>query len=535
MEKRNSLLVQGSILAAAGLITKLLGFLYRIPMANLLGEQGNGIYSVAYSIYNIALTLSSYALPSAVSKLISERLGRRDRAGAQQVFRASLLFAAAGGLAAFAALYFGADWLESVYGREGLARPLKVLGPTTLVVALLGVLRGWFQGRGNMRPTAVSQVLEQVVNVAGSLLATWQMVRLYEGKPELASFGAAGGTVGTLAGAAAALLFMWLLYAVARSGAKPLPRPRESDASVRRALLWTVVPMILSQTIYQMGSTVDDLLFGRAMERQQVADAVAAAVQGVYNTQYNQLTTLPVAITTALAATLLPAISLLWSRGERREAMRRTRTVIKLNMVVAIPAAVGLAVLAEPIMTLLFPRLTEYRDLSVQMMETGSIAIVFYALSTISAAVLQGGGHMGLPAVHAGVSLVLHAVLVYVLLNYTELGIHSLIVGNVTFPLLLSLLNCAAVRTRLGYRWETFHTFTLPVLFSLLMGLLARGLYAGLTALKLGTLLSFLVSVAAAVAFYGLAVLRLGVFTKSEFPELPMSRVLSRIAGIPQK
>ena len=125
--------------------------------------------------------------------------------------------------------------------------------------------------------------------------------------------------------------------------------------------------------------------------------------------------------------------------------------------------------------------------------------------------------------------------LVYVLLNYTELGIHSLIVGNVTFPLLLSLLNCAAVRTRLGYRWETFHTFTLPVLFSLLMGLLARGLYAGLTALKLGTLLSFLVSVAAAVAFYGLAVLRLGVFTKSEFPELPMSRVLSRIAGIPQK
>ena len=129
----DSLLVQGSILAIAGLLTKLLGFLYRIPMANMLGEQGNGIYSVAFGIYNIALTLSSYSLPAAVSKLISERLGRGDRPGVRLVFRTAVRFALLAGTCAAAVLFFGASGLETLYHRAGLARPLRVLAPTRLL------------------------------------------------------------------------------------------------------------------------------------------------------------------------------------------------------------------------------------------------------------------------------------------------------------------------------------------------------------------------------------------------------------------
>ena len=528
MEKRsNSLLVQGGILAAAGLVTKLLGFLYRIPMANMLGEQGNGIYSVAFSIYNIALTLSSYALPAAVSKLISERLGRRDRGAADRVFTAALRFALVGGLAAFAVLFFGASALEGAYHRSGLAKPLRVLAPTALVVALLGVLRGWFQGRNNMAPTAVSQVLEQAVNVAVSLLAARSLLRLHSGDP---SSGAAGGTMGTLAGAAAALLFLAVLLHLA--GGTRLRRPAR-PAPVWRPLVWTVVPMMLSQTVYQLGATVDDLLFGRAMEAGGVAEAVSASVQGVYNAQYNQLTTLPVAITTAMAAALLPGIALLWSQGRRREGMARARTVVKMNMAIAIPAAVGLAVLAEPIMAALFPRLTEYRDLAAAMLRWGSSAVAFYALSTITASVLQGASHVHRPAIHAAASLAVHTAVVWLLLRRTDLGVWALIVGNVTFPLMLAALNCRAMTVLLGYRWELRRTFLLPALASAPMGLAAWGVYAGLGALGIGGGWSLLAAVVLAVAVYGLTVLRLGCFTAAELRELPMGRWLLRLAGRP--
>ena len=124
--KKSSLMVQGAILAFAGIITKIIGFVYRIPMANMLGEQGNGIYSVAFGIYNVALTLSSYSLPLALSKLTSERLAKNSPRNAFLLFKRALLFAVIAGLCAFSVLFFGAEWLEALYGRAGLMYPLRV-------------------------------------------------------------------------------------------------------------------------------------------------------------------------------------------------------------------------------------------------------------------------------------------------------------------------------------------------------------------------------------------------------------------------
>ena len=143
-QTERTMLLQGTILASASILTKLIGFFYRIPMANLLGSEGNGLYSVAYNIYNIALTLSSCSLPLAVSKLVSARLARGERRNARRVFWDTVLFAVVMGGIAAAVLWTGADWLEKFYDRDGLAIPLRVLSPTTFVVALLGTFRGWF-------------------------------------------------------------------------------------------------------------------------------------------------------------------------------------------------------------------------------------------------------------------------------------------------------------------------------------------------------------------------------------------------------
>ena len=162
-ETKNTLLLQGSILAAAGIFTKLIGFLYRIPMANLLGNQGNGVYSVAYGIYTITLTLSSMSLPTAVSKVVSARLAREEGRNASRVLAMALLFALVMGTFSFSLLYFGADMLEELYSTAGLHRPLQVLAPTSFVFAFLGVMRGYTQGSGDMVPTAVFRIRRSVL------------------------------------------------------------------------------------------------------------------------------------------------------------------------------------------------------------------------------------------------------------------------------------------------------------------------------------------------------------------------------------
>ena len=332
---KDKLLLQGSILAAAGIITKLIGFIYRIPMANILGNQGNGIYSVAFGIYNIALTLSSYSLPLAVSKLVSAKLAREEYRNVRKVFTISLIFGAIVGMIACIMLWFGADFLEQLYHRKGLALPLRVLAPTTLAVAILGVFRGFLQGHGNMVPTALSQILEQIVNAAVSVGAAAALVNIYINSPLRPAYGAAGGTLGTLCGAVAALLFFIFVYKLITPTLKKremLDRHEIHEGKyIVHILILTIFPVILSQTIYQIGNTIDDLVFGTVMAAKNLPDSDVSSLQGVYNTQYNQLINLPVAVATAMAASTVPGIVHARISGNRKEMRRRIGIVLKLT------------------------------------------------------------------------------------------------------------------------------------------------------------------------------------------------------------
>ena len=222
-EKKKNVLLQGGILAGAGIITKIIGFAYRIPMGNMMGDEGNGLYSVAFEYQNLRRVLVS-----------------------------ALVYALIAGLLAMNVLYFGAGMLEQMYHRPGIMRPLRVLAPTTFIVALLGVFRGYFQGHGDMVPTSLSQILEQIVNAGISVFATWQFMRMYGTSKHAASYSAAGGTLGTLAGAAVALLFIIYLFGSTRGRYMNKMNPAEqieSGSSIYKALFLTIIPVILSQTI----------------------------------------------------------------------------------------------------------------------------------------------------------------------------------------------------------------------------------------------------------------------------------------------
>ena len=528
-KKKNNYLVQGSILAAASILVRVIGLAYRIPMTNILGSEGNGIYAISYNIYNIVLILSSYSLPLAVSKMIAAKNVQKKYQDSYRIFLHAVVFALVVGTAACLVLYFGSDFLAKLYRTPGVEKPLRILAPTVFVVALLGVFRGLFQGNQTMIPTALSQLLEQVVNAFVSVFAAYSFMKAHSASKEISAYGAAGGTAGTLAGAISALLFLILIFAIYYPTLRrQLKRDKESNYESSKAIYMmlgaTILPVILSQTVYQLSGTLDDMMFKNIMAVKGMDDGFSADLIGVYGSQYRLLINVPVAISSAMASSLIPSIVSSVTQNQMDRAREKVTSSIKFNMVIAIPAAVGLGVLAKPIMMLLFPSISNYWGLAASMMIYGSLAVVFYALSTITSAVLQGIDKMNLPVTHSLISLIIHVILVLFLLYFTNAEIYALIIGNVTFPLVVCILNALSVKKHLDYRQDMVKTFVVPVACSCVMGVLALGTYFLVHLLCHRYVIALFAAILVAVAVYLLLILASKCFDEQELKELPFGR-----------
>lgn len=527
-KKKSGYLVQGSILAIASILVRLIGLVYRIPMANILGIEGNRIYGVAFSIYNIALILSSYSLPLAVSKMVADRAVKKEYKNSYKIFKCALLFAFISGLLMSLIIYFGAGIGEELFQCPGLAKPLQVLAPTIFVVAILGVFRGFYQGKRTMMPTALSQILEQIINGIISVLAAYYLMKAHSASQSIEAYGAAGGTIGTLMGAITALVFLLFVFVVYKPVLRKQirrdhTRHEETGSQIYTILLLTIVPVILSQLVYQISSPIDSALYGHLIKSEEQSGHL-----GIYLSQYQLLINVPVAVASAMAASLVPSIVASLARKENDRIKQKVSTSIKFNMVIAFPSAAGLAALAYPIIRLLFPSLIAHSDLAGSMVVYGAVAVIFFILSTMTSAVLQGLNRMRDPVIHSAISLAIHVVLVFVLLKFTGLGIYSLIIGNVTFPLVICIMNWISVKKRLTYKQEVMKTFVIPLVCSVVMGAAAWGSHWLVNTYLHSNLLGVLVAMIVAVIVYFVLILLCKCFNEEEFTELPMGKTLLR-------
>lgn len=474
--KRNFIL-QGSILAMAGIFVRIIGMVYRIPVLNIIGSEGNGIYGTAFNVYNIMLVLSSYGLPMAVSKLISARFVKKRYKSAAKVLRCSLLIGAVTGGVAALLVFFGADFIENVVyggGVPGLAIPLRVLAPTIFLVAILGVLRGFFQGQGTMIPTAVSQIIEQIVNAVVSIAAGYMLMKAYSTASNASAYGAAGSTLGTAMGALTALVFFVFLYILYHPKFMKMVSKdssmnfRDTNRNICKTIILTMLPIILSQTFYQISALLDDVMFSNIMMIRNVSSNITKDL-GNFSSSYTLLISIPQGIATALSASMLPSIVASYTNGDQNSVYSKLTKTLKTNMFVAVPSFVGLFVIGEPIIKLLFARYD-----SVQggiMLKIGAIAIVFYTLSTVTSSALQAVDRMKAPMIHSFISLIVHIVLVIVLLCTTKLGIYALVIGNASFPVIIFILNLVTLYKEEGYRLPLRQVFLRPVICSAIMGL----------------------------------------------------------------
>lgn len=528
----NDFLVQGSILAAASLIVRIIGLVYRIPMNNILGESGMGLYGLAFEIYNLGLILSSYSLPLAVSKMVSAKIAVKEYKNVKRIIICSMSFAVISGALMTSILFFGSDLIAKyIFATPAMAYPLRALAPTILVFSIMGVLRGLFQGQGTMIPTSCSQIIEQIINAIVSVALPAFIMYKFSTNPLVSAYAAAGGTTGTFMGALASLVFLVVVYTFYRPVfSKQVKRDttgnEDSYKDIFKLMIMTIVPVILSQTVYQISGTLDGAQFAHIISAKGVLSSKVESLWGIYSGYYRLLTNVPVAIASALGTSAIPAIVASRVINDHDSVEKQIRSTIKFNMLIAIPSAVGMTVLAEPILAILFP---SAGSLAVKCLTIGSIAIVFFSLSTVSSAILQGIDLMKLSVINSAISLGIHVVLVYIMLQFMNLGLTGLVIGNVTFALVVCILNWRSIGKALGYHQEVKTTFILPGIAAVIMGIGCRILYTAVKYVIGSTFFSFVFAFIMALLIYGTMLLLLNVLTEEEILEMPLGRSIHQL------
>lgn len=534
-------LVQGSILAAASIIAKLIGMVYRFPLTNILGNEGNSYYSTANEIYNIVLMISSFGLPLAVSKLVSERLHKGEYKNAHKVFLCAMRFAViSGGALALLTYIFAGVITKYFLSYELAVYGLRVLAPAIFIFAIVGTFRGYFQGYSNMVPTAVSQVIEQIVNAivtvvcAGIMYSYGMSLAAENGNESLGpAWGAAGGTFGTVASITVAMLFMMFVYTTQKSAIRRQMRrdhsgKTESSRAIYRTMMLTIVPIVLSTLIYNISNVADQGIFNKVLLSQGYTQSQYGTIWGIYSGQFRVLMNVPLSLASCLAPSVVPSLTAAMANNNKHEAKQKIRTSIRFTMIITIPCAAGMAALAKPILTMLYPNLENGRALAVGIMQVGALMIILYALSTLTTGILQGLGKLQTPLINNSIALVLHFILLYVLLTVFNLNIYAVVYANIFFAFVVCVLNAVAINRFLGYRQEWYKTFIVPSIVSIIMGAAAYLIYSVFHVFA-GNTISTIMGTLAGVFVYGIGMISFRGITAEELAMFPKGHVLIKL------
>ena len=535
---KTNFLAQGTILVIASFVAKAIGMIYRIPLTHILGDDGNGYYSTANEIYTIILMISSFSLPLAVSRLVAEREYAGEVKNSYKVLICSLRFAAVtGGILSILTVLLGGVITKYVMGVELASYALRVLAPAIFLFALTGVLRGFFQGHGTMVPTAVSQIIEQIiiaiVSVDGAYVMLQYGLKLGEkkGDAELGTaLAAAGGTFGTVASVGVALLFMIVIYLGYRNGfkrrmKKDKTRRRESDRAIYRAITYTILPIVLSTLVYNISTIIDQGVFNHILAGMGFTQKQYATVWGIYSGKFRVLMNVPLSIASCLAPSVVPALTEAMANNDLREAGLRTRDTIRYTMVFTIPCAVGMAALARPIMMMLYGN-NDSLALAAGIMQSGALLTVLLALSTLTTGILQGLGEMQAPLVHAATAVAIHLGFLVLFVVKFKWNIYGVVYANIIFGLIICLLNARSIRKKLHYRQEIKKTFLVPVIAAGVMGIAAYLVHRVFN-LFAGNTISTILAVCVGAVVYGICLVKLGGILEREIRRLPKGDLLA--------
>ena len=524
------------ILAASALIVKLIGALYKIPLGNILDDEGFGHFNNAYVIYNLLLMVSTAGLPVALSKTISEAnaLGKRNQV--HRVFQVALITFFLLGTVTFLVMFTLAQPLANLQGDGMAVYAVQAIAPACFFVCVLSTFRGYAQGHSNMVPTAVSQVIEALGKLVIGLALAWYLVQ----KGADSAVSAAGAIFGVTCGAGLCLIYLIIDHILRRQREHGRSEDQpEPHGDILRRLLVIAVPITLCASVTPITSWLDtaqvqnilrDILNAQPAEwysQMELTDPVVAAY-GAYQkaiTIYN----LPSAFMVSLTACIVPAVSAALTRKDKLGAGKIAESALRVGALLALPAGVGLAVLSGPIIQMLYPETNQ--EVASHCLLVLGIASAFVCMMLLCNAILQANGRAALPIWFIAIGSATKLAVNFVLVQIPSVGIKGAPMGTLVCFALVSVMELVAIKKVTPHPPKYLRVFVKPAIAAGVMGAAVWASY-GLLAAHLGNTLSVAGSIVIGCVVYGILVLVLRIVSRDDLSLMPKGDKIAKLLRI---
>ena len=537
--KSQNFLHGATILAAGVVIMKILGAIYKIPLRNILGDTGYGYFNAAYVIYNVLLTVATAGLPVALSRMISEANTLDRPMQARRIFRVATVTLALLGLV-FSALMFlyPTDMAVLFVSKAEVSQCVFALSPAVFLVCVTSAFRGYIQGHENMKPTTVGQVLEVLVKVIVGLALAIYLTNRGASLP----ISSAGAIFGVTAGALAALIYMFVCYlreykgksADARADGKDRP---DSIGVTLGEFIKIGAAITLGASVMSVITLIDTKLIQIQLpEVEGIGVALADELYGSYSamqTLYN----LPAAFITPMTISVVPAISAAMARRAHREMGSIVESSLRISTAVALPMGVGLAVLAFPIVNVLYKGTNEMGPTILIYL---SVASVFVCIALVTNAILQANGNEKLPILSMIVGGVVKIAANLLLVGRPSINILGAAIGTICCYLAICILNCIFISRSLRYKPRYSGVFLRPLISSAVMGVAAwavYGLMAGLLSVdpdgsRMPMILAMTIAIVVAIVVYVVMAIATRSITAEDMKLIPRGEKLAKLLRI---
>ena len=517
--------LQGTaILAMATALVKIMGAVYKIPLNAIIGEQGFGYFNTAYEIYNVLLMISTAGLPVAMSRMISQANSLENYNQVRRIYAAARSIFLTFGIVGSVLMTAFCRQLARFQNQPDAWAAIGFLGPCVLLICIISTFRGFFQGQGNMVPTSVSQVIEAVVKLVVGMGAAVLLLRS-TGSVSLAAGGAILGVT------ASCLISVVYLFIVFRKHFQHLPRSKDKPWSYQetvKALLLIAIPITLGSACLQIITALASKIYMGRLLASGISQRSADTMRGIH-VMTQTIFNMPCAFITPITVSIIPAITAQLTTGDHADARKTEESAARITGLIAIPCAIGLAVLARPITALLGGYTSEKLDLAARLMTILGICVFFNAVVLVTTAIMQAHGNVILPVVNMALAGGIRLLSVYILARNPKIGIVGAPISNLMCYVLIFLLNLLSIHHLYNDAPQILPNVLRPLLSGLLMGACAYGCYQAMLTAHIGSrLLLCTVPVSVGAIVYLAAVIFLKVLRKEDCMLLPKGEKIAR-------
>lgn len=529
-----------AILGAAGIMVKLMGFFFRIPLGRMIGAGGMGDYAPAYDVYAFVLVIATAGIPVAVSKLVAERVANEEHENAWKVFDTSRIIMWTMGILGFMSLFFGAGFIAEAFNLKSSELAIRVISPTLLFAPIMSSYRGYFQGLQIMKPTAISQTIEQLFRVFIGLAAAYALYKgliFAEGKDvfleaERQSRGAAGACFGAAGGAAFGLLAIFTVYLLKRKQLNNLIQKDENTNSesrkeLARKIAVIAAPITLAACIMPIVNLADVAIVMRRLTEAGVDYETAKAMFGELTSFAAPIISFPQILIQAIAVGLVPLVAADRKRSDKSSLQQDITLGYRVTIILAMPCAAGIFALAGPVMMLFYG---DQVDNAIPCLRIYAVAFMFLSLTSITTAMLQGAGRQNIPLMYLLIGLAIKVAVTWTLSGISIINVKGAAIGTTAAYITASLLDMRALRKCEGIRINIGRILGATFIFSVVMGMAAFFLYKAAFMLTGSLVMSVSIAVMSGIVIYIALLMRGHVVTSEDMILMPFGEKLIKLS-----